>query len=55
MALGLDYWMVPQVTAQFSGMFEMNEDRAAAVTRLLRHVLIRRKLGHILQDHHSDL
>ena len=38
MALGLDYWVVPQVTAPYLGHYKMDEEKAATVVRLLKHI-----------------
>ena len=44
MALGLDYWLVPQVSAFYNLNYEMTEDKAAAVIRLLSHLLAAKSL-----------
>ena len=50
MALGMDYWVVPQVSAYYHGDYAMDGDKAAAVVRLLKHVLHQRGLSALLRD-----
>jgi hypothetical protein len=50
MALGLDYWMVPQVTSFLFGHYGMDEARAQAVVELLRHVLHHQGLEGLIKD-----
>ena len=38
MALGLDYWLVPQVSAFYNLGYEMDVEKAAAVVRLVCHI-----------------
>ena len=53
-ALGLDYWMVPQVRARFAAKYEFNSENVAAVVRLVRHILTTRGLDRLLQ-HRDEL
>ena len=48
-ALGLDYWLVPEVAAFYYQPYVMDEHRAAAVTRVLHHVLVRSGLGDLVR------
>ena len=48
-ALGLDYWVVPEVTAFYHLSYEMDSSKAAAVVRTLRRVLEHRNLTHLIQ------
>ncbi len=50
MALAMDYWVVPQVSAYYHGDYAMDVDKAEAVKRLLRHVLKLRGLTSLLRD-----
>ena len=54
MALGLDYWLVPQLTTHFFGNYEMNEENTSAVLRLLEHLLKEKGLHDIWQLRRSD-
>ena len=40
MALGHEYWMVPQVAAFHTGGYSFGEDEVKAVIRLLRHLIM---------------
>ena len=59
MALGLDYWIVPGISAFFLGQYEMTPEGAAAVVRLVRHILDKKKMNVALHggNHasHQDL
>ncbi len=48
MALGLDYWMVPQVNSSYYGYYSITPENVGFVTDLVRHLLSR-------SGHHSDL
>ena len=50
MALGMDYWLVPQVSCFYHLRYEMDSGKAAAVMRLLRHVLEAKGLGHLIRQ-----
>ncbi len=51
MALGLDYWIVPGISAFFLGQYEMTPEGAAAVVRLVRHILHVKNLSqNIIED-----
>ena len=43
MALGLDYWIVPEISAFYLGQYEMNAERAELVVTLVRHILTSKK------------
>jgi hypothetical protein len=49
-ALGMEYWLVPQVSAFYHLNYTMDSSKADAVVRLLQHVLQRRNLN---QDSHG--
>ena len=54
-ALGLDYWVVPQVSTFYVHAYKMDQDKAGYVARLLRHVLRSKGLESLLiQGQHSD-
>ena len=40
MALGFDYWMVPQVSAFYHTNYTMDDERADVVLRLVRHLIV---------------
>ena len=50
LALGLDYWLVPQVSAFIFANYTLNEDSVDAVMRLLRHIAETKGLHHLLKD-----
>ena len=50
LALGLDYWLVPQVTSILFERYTMDDEKAKSVVRLLRHVLVARGLGHLIRS-----
>ena len=54
MALGFDYWLVPQVDATYFSRFVINKTNAAAVARLLRHVLQAKGLDELLVSEAKD-
>ena len=39
MGLGLDYWLVPQLSATLRGNYTMDGSKAAAVVRLVQHLV----------------
>ena len=39
-SLGLEYWLVPQVSANYHMQYIMNDENVAVVIALLRHVLM---------------
>ena len=49
MALGQDYWLVPQVSAFYHLSYKMDQSKADAVVRLVKHVLETKGLGHLLR------
>ncbi len=57
MALGLDYWLVPQVTAFYTLAYEMDVEKAAAVVRLVNHIRTSRESTAQQSDRilHDDL
>ena len=55
MCLGLDYWVVPEVTAFYLGQYTMDDAKADAVVRVLRHVLTRRGLESLLLRSNDEL
>ena len=50
MGLGLDYWLVPQLSTSFPQNYTMTVDSAAAVLRLVKHVIAKRNLGALVQN-----
>ena len=42
MALGQDYWLVPQVSAFYHLSYKMDQSKADAVVRLVQHVMKKR-------------
>ena len=53
MALGLDYWVVPQLSSVYTSIFRADSDNIGAVARTLRHVLKLKGMGHLLTDSHD--
>ncbi len=49
MALGLEYWLVPQVSAFYHLKYTMDADKAGAVVRLVEHVLYLKGMGDLIQ------
>ncbi len=56
MALGMDYWLVPQLSSFYYGNYNATNDNVAAVIRLLRHVIKLKGLDQYLAmpDVHLD-
>ena len=52
-ALGLDYWLVPQIRTYLFSHYTMDSVKAAAVLRVLQHVLERHQLAHLIQPRPS--
>ena len=50
MALDLDYWVAPQVSARCNLHYNMTANKADAVTGLVRRLLLRKGLGHVLRE-----
>jgi hypothetical protein len=50
MALGMDYWLVPQISAFYHLRYTANNSNVAAVVNLLRHVLKLNKSSNENQD-----
>ncbi len=48
MALGMDYWMVPQVTSNYHTFYTMTKEKADAVVKVLKHVILKQGLGGLL-------
>ena len=44
MALGLDYWIVPQINAVYNGNYTMDPAKAEHVVRLVRHLMERKRV-----------
>ena len=55
MALGQDYWLVPQVSAFYHLSYKMDQSKADAVVRLVKHVLESKGLGSMIQGHTDEL
>ena len=55
MALGLDYWVVPEVTSFFTGQYRMDATRATKVLQLVKHVLGHKGLGHLILDSSTEI
>ena len=53
MSLGLDYWLVPQVTSILFERYTMDQEKAKAVVRLLRHLLMNKGMQSLIQDSES--
>ena len=51
LALGLDYWLVPQISSLFHENYVMDDEKAKSVVRLLRHILVAKGLSHLIQSH----
>ena len=49
-ALGLDYWVVPQLTAPFPGHYVPTAEGVAALQTAVKHVLLARGLRHLLLE-----
>ena len=59
MALGLDYWLVPQVSAFYYQNYVMDAKKADYVMRLVRHVVSSKGLAYTTgsnanDDHHVN-
>ena len=48
-ALGVQYWVVPQVTSRYYGRFALRPDSVAAVIRVVTHVLHDTGLANLLR------
>jgi hypothetical protein len=55
MALGIDYWLVPQVSCFYHLRYEMTEEKAQAVVRLLRHLLVQKGLETLIRPENDEL
>lgn len=40
MSLGLDYWMVPQISSHYEGFYEMTDDGAQSIVTLIKKILL---------------
>ena len=49
MALGLDYWLVPQLSSHYNWKYTADEENAEAVADVLRHVLKTKGLGEMIR------
>ena len=49
MALGLEYWLVPQVSAFYFFNYKMSPEKADLVVRLVKHVISKRGYGLLSQ------
>jgi hypothetical protein len=47
MSLGLDYWMVPQISSHYEGFYEMTDDGAQSIVTLIKKILL-------LPSHNND-
>ena len=43
-ALGLDYWLVPEISTNLFNAYHVDEDKAAAAVRVVRHIIRQRGL-----------
>ncbi len=50
MALGMDYWLVPQLSSFYYGKYNATNDNVAAVIRLLRYVIRQKSWHHLLRS-----
>ncbi len=48
MALGLDYWLVPQINASYQSNYTMDASKADAAVRTLKHVIETKDLRRFL-------
>jgi capsular polysaccharide biosynthesis protein len=53
MTLGMDYWLVPQISAFYHLGYTATEENAGAVIDLLAHLLNVKMLSHIIR--HEEL
>ena len=51
MALGLDYWVLPQITTHLYLRYSVDESKVAAAVRLVRHLLERKGLASLTPRH----
>ena len=49
MALEVDYWLVPQLACNYHLKYTLDRTKIDATLRVLRHVLERKGLGHLLR------
>ncbi len=55
MSLGLEYWLVPQVSSIYHLRYGMTPAKAALVARLMKHVMKSKGLEHLMvQDVVND-
>ncbi len=54
MALGLDYWLVPQVSAFYYQNYVMDAKKADYVMRLVRHVVSSKGLAYTTSSNAND-
>jgi hypothetical protein len=50
LALGLDYWLVPQISSFYHLQYEMDHDKAELVVRLVRLILVRKGFSWLLRN-----
>ena len=55
MALGLDYWILPHISAPYFGRFNVDKKGANALGNLVEHVLKSKGLGHLLRNGDDEL
>ena len=54
MALDMDYWLLPQVSCFYHLRYEMTAEKAEAVVRQLKHLIVEKGLTHLLLDEDKD-
>ena len=51
LALGLDYWVLPQIRSFYTLDYKLTDDGLDALERLLKHVLRRKGLARLFGEH----
>ena len=55
MALDIDYWLVPQVHANYHLKYHLDDENIAAAVRVLRHVIEQKGLTELLLTGRNEL
>ena len=54
MALGLDYWVLPQISTHLYLRYTMDEGKAEAAVRLVRHLERKGLIDHSNDENHDE-
>jgi hypothetical protein len=55
MALGLDYWVLPQISSGYFANYKATEENVAAAIRLVKHIVDTKGWANKFAPQHGDL